>query len=88
MMSGICSMFRESEEALKIAFEVQKVLWTVINNSPAVVFLWRNEDKWPADFVSENVSQFGYEVEDFTSGRILYGDIVYKEDTKKCPGKA
>lgn len=87
MMPGICSMFRESEEALKIALEVQKVLWTVINNSPAVVFLWRNEDKWPADFVSENVSQFGYEVEDFTSGRILYGDIVCKEDLKNVREK-
>ncbi|AKB20059.1 MULTISPECIES: histidine kinase dimerization/phosphoacceptor domain -containing protein [unclassified Methanosarcina] len=82
MMPCICGMFRESEEALKIALEVQKALWIVINNSPAVVFLWRNENKWPADFVSENVSQFGYEVEDFTSGRIHYGDIVYKEDLK------
>ncbi|MCC4771926.1 PAS domain-containing protein [Methanosarcina sp. DH2] len=82
MMPGICSMFRESEEALEIALEVQKVLWTVINNSPAVVFLWQNEEKWPADFVSENISQFGYEVEDFTSGRILYGDIVHIEDIK------
>jgi PAS domain S-box-containing protein len=79
MMPGIC-VFRESEEALKIALEVQKVLWTVINNSPAIVFLWRNEDKWPADFVSENISQLGYEVEDFTSGRILYGDIVHEDD--------
>ncbi|HIH74902.1 MAG TPA: PAS domain-containing protein [Methanosarcina sp.] len=75
-------ILRENEEALKIALEVQKVLWTVINNSPAVVFLWRNEEKWPADFVSENISQLGYEVEDFTSGRILYGDIVHKEDIK------
>lgn len=79
MMPGIC-VFRESEEALKIALEVQKVLWTVINNSPAIVFLWRNEDKWPANFVSENISQLGYEVEDFTSGRILYGDIIHRED--------
>ena len=72
--------FKESEETLKIAFEVQKVLWTVINNSPAVVFLWRNEDNWPADFVSENVSQFGYTIEDFTSGKFLYGDIIHRED--------
>ncbi|MCQ1535346.1 PAS domain S-box protein [Methanosarcina sp. KYL-1] len=71
---------RESEEALKIVLEVQKVLWTIINNSPAVVFLWRNEENWPADFVSENVSQFGYAVEDFTSGKVLYGDIVHRED--------
>ena len=87
MMPGIC-VFRESEEALKIALEVQKVLWTVINNSPAVVFLWRNEDKWPADFVSANVSQFGYEVEDFTSGRILYGDIIHREDIENVTGTA
>lgn len=80
-MPGIC-IFRESEEALKIALEVQKVLWMVINNSPAIVFLWRNEEKWPADFVSENISQLGYEVEDFTSGRILYGDIVHEKDIR------
>lgn len=81
MMPESC-VFMESEEALKIALEVQKVLWTVINNSPAIVFLWRNEDKWPADFVSENISQLGYDVEDFTSGRILYGGIVHQEDIK------
>jgi PAS domain S-box-containing protein len=75
----IC-MFRENEETLKMALEVQKVLWTVINNSPAVVFLWRNEDKWPADFVTENISQLGYSAEDFTSGKILYGDIIHRGD--------
>ncbi|TAH62801.1 MAG: PAS domain S-box protein, partial [Methanosarcina mazei] len=35
---------------------------------------------WPVEFVSENITQFGYSVEDFTSGKILYGDIIYKED--------
>ncbi len=79
IMPDIC-MFRESEETLKMALEVQKVLWTVINNSPAVVFLWRNEDNWPADFVTENVTQFGYTAEDFTSGETLYGNIIHRED--------
>lgn len=87
VIPGVCGMFRESEEALQIALEVQKVLWTVINNSPAVVFLWRNEDKWPADFVSENVSMLGYEVEDFTSERVLYGDIVHRDDLKNVQEK-
>lgn len=79
IMPDIC-MFRESEETLKMALEVQKILWTVVNNSPAVVFLWRNEDNWPADFVTENVIQFGYTTEDFTSGEILYGDIIHREN--------
>ena len=79
IMPDIC-MFRESEETLKMALEVQKVLWTVVNNSPAVVFLWRNEDNWPADFVTENVFQLGYTAEDFTSNEILYGNIIHRED--------
>jgi len=71
---------KKSEKALKEALETQEALKTVINNNPAVVFLWRNEENWPAEFVSQNVVQFGYTVEDFTSGKVLYGDVVHKDD--------
>ena len=74
---------REKEDTLKIALEVQKILWTIINNSPAVVFLWKNEENWPADFVSDNISQFGYTAEDFTSKKVLYGNIIHKDDLNK-----
>ena len=63
--------------------KMQEIIRTVVNNSPAVVFLWRKEDKWPSEFVSENVVQFGYTVEDFISGNILYGDIIHPDDLKK-----
>ena len=55
----------------------------IINNSPVIVFLWKYEEGWPIEFVSENVTRLGYEVEDFTSNRMLYADIVYPEDVKK-----
>jgi len=71
---------KKVEEALRKALEMQKMLKTIINNSSAVAFLWKNMENWPVEFVSENVTQFGYTVEDFTSGRILYGDIIHKED--------
>lgn len=71
---------KEGRETLNMTPEMQEVLWTVINNSPTVVFLWRNEENWPADFVSDNVSQFGYSVEDFLSEKFLYGDIIHRED--------
>ena len=70
------------EEALRKAVEIEKMLKTIINKSPAVAFLWKNMDNWPAEFVSENVTQFGYTAEDFTSGKILYGNIIYKEDVR------
>jgi PAS domain S-box-containing protein len=63
--------------------EMQEIIRTVVNNSPAVVFLWKNEEKWPSEFVSENVVQFGYTVEDFISGRVLYGEIIHPDDLKR-----
>lgn len=63
--------------------KMQEIIRTVVNNSPAVVFLWRNEEKWPSEFVSENVVHFGYTVEDFISGKFLYGDIIHPEDLER-----
>lgn len=71
---------KKVEEALRKSLEMQKLLKMIINKSPAVAFLWKNMENWPVEFVSENVTQFGYTVEDFTSGKILYGDIVHKGD--------
>jgi PAS domain S-box-containing protein len=68
------------EEALKRSLEMQEILKTIINKSPAVAFLWKNMEKWPSEFVSENVTQFGYTVDDFTSGNVLYGNIIHKDD--------
>ncbi len=70
-------------EALHAALEREEALKTIINNSQVVVFLWKNEEKWPAEFVSENVVKFGYTVEDFISGKVLYGDIIHPDDLKK-----
>lgn len=63
--------------------EMQEIIRTVVSNSPAVVFLWRNEEKWPSEFVSENVVKLGYTVEDLISGRVLYGDIIHPDDLKR-----
>lgn len=73
---------KKVEEALRKSLEMQKLLKTIINKSSAVAFLWKNTENWPVEFVSENVTQFGYTVEDFISGRILYGNIVHREDIK------
>lgn len=74
------------------ALKRQKVLETVINHSPIMVFLWTAGETWPAEYVSENVTQLGYTAEDFTTGRIMYANIVHSEDidrvrtelTKRC----
>lgn len=62
------------------ANNIRRVFESVLSSLPAVVFIWRPEKNWPVEFVSDNISQFGYKVEDFTSGKILYGDIIHPLD--------
>jgi len=50
---------------------------------PVVVFRWAARENWPADYVSPNVTQFGYQAEDFMNSRILYIDIIHPEDREK-----
>ncbi len=83
---------KESELALKIALERQaelleskQALETIVNHSPVIAFLWRagNDDEmelWPVEFVSDNITNFGYSVNDFLSGEILYGNIINPDD--------
>ena len=73
----------EDKAILDGALEMKKALETVINSSPVIVFLWKAEEDWPVEFVSENITQFGYNVEDFTSGKMVYGDIVHPDDIGK-----
>jgi hypothetical protein len=61
-------------------FDEKAELEQVINNSPAIVFLCKNEQDWPVEFVSANVVKLGYTVEDFESGSIKYADIVHPQD--------
>lgn len=55
----------------------------IINSSPAVIFLCKSTGSWPLELITENVRQFGYQVEDLISGRIQYLDIIHPEDLEK-----
>jgi PAS domain S-box-containing protein len=68
---------------LKHSNELKEEMENIINNSPVVVFKWKTETDWPVEFVSENVSILDYTVEDFTSNRIKYADIVHPEDAER-----
>ncbi|MBN1328133.1 MAG: PAS domain S-box protein [Candidatus Heimdallarchaeota archaeon] len=69
-----------SSKALQKAFQEREELYSIINMSPAIVFLWRNEEGWPVDYVSDNIKRFEYTPEDFYSGRITYDKIIFSED--------
>ncbi len=74
---------RRNEEALHREYVRRKDLEDIVNLSPLVVFLWRNEPGWPVEMVSENVSIFGYSADDFISQRIHYADIIHPSDLSR-----
>jgi len=50
----------------------------------ALVFKWRNREKWPVEYVSANVhGMLGYTAADFMQGKVLYADIIHPEDIKR-----
>ena len=52
----------------------------VLSHSPSVLFLWKAEDGWPVELVSNNVSMFGYSADDFLTGKVVFADIVHPDD--------
>jgi len=50
---------------------------------PTILFRWRAAEGWPVEYVSPNISQFGYRPEDLVSGAIPYSRIVHPDDLNR-----
>ncbi|AKB85100.1 ATP-binding protein [Methanococcoides methylutens] len=74
---------KNNDLAFEKAIKRQKALEDIINNSSTMVFLWKAEELWPAEYASENVAKLGYSAEDFVHGHINYGNLVHPDDYQK-----
>jgi PAS domain S-box-containing protein len=77
------SVKKQLENRLVDAERNQNQLEFIINHSPAVAFLWKADECWSVDYLSENIRIFGYEPEQFYTGEVRYADIVHPEDAPK-----
>ncbi len=68
---------------LRSALDRSEELEEVINRSPSVVILWRNEAGWPIEVVSDNITLFGYTAEEFISGDLKYAEIIHPDDLER-----
>lgn len=64
---------RKAEQELRQALQV-------VEASPVVSFRWLAREGWPVDFVSQNVSRWGYLPEDLRAGQPSYSAIVHPDD--------
>ncbi len=70
---------KELEFSLRRLYEVE----SIINRSPVIYCIWRFSEGAPLEYISGNISQLGYEAEDFLSGRISWYDITHPGDTDR-----
>jgi len=68
-VTGLAQTFRETE-----------LLPDIVQRSCVVVFRWANQPGRPVQYVSPTVERFGYQVEDFTSGRVVFADLIHPGD--------
>ncbi len=59
------------------------VAYDILNTSPLVAFVCRNEEDWPVEFVTDNVaSVLGYSAKDLLSGTAKVKQIIVPDDLK------
>ena len=87
---------KKAEELLNDAIENLRKLEDVINRSPAVAFLCGNTEGLPVEFISANISIYGYRTQDIIIEHTPFISLIYHEDiphflkkivelkTKKC----
>lgn len=67
----------------EISIDLQEA-YDIINQTNLVIFKWTLSEDIPTDFVSENISIFGYEPRDFYTGELKdYWAFVYEPDREK-----
>ena len=55
----------------------------IVESSPCFLFRWKSEPGWPVEYVSNNITRFGYNPKEMTTGGFRYDSLIYPEDLKE-----
>lgn len=55
----------------------------VVENSSVILYRFRLLEGWPTEYISKNISHYGYAAEDFMSGALAFSSIIHPEDAKR-----
>lgn len=74
------SATKAAREALQAETARRMALEEIMNSGPAVTIQWTAQAGWPVEVVSRNIHLFGYEPDDFSSGRLTLEKIIHPDD--------
>ncbi len=55
----------------------------IVDRSPVILFRRPAGERFHLEFISDNLSQFGYSPEEFLSGKLAFRDIVHPDDKER-----
>jgi PAS domain S-box-containing protein len=65
------------------SFQQSLIARDVLRRSQTVVFRWLADQHWTVEYVSENISHYGYSSEDLVSGDIQFINLIHPEDLRR-----
>ncbi|WP_440951579.1 PAS domain S-box protein [Methanococcoides sp. FTZ1] len=80
MTDLLSSKYRKHLRSSPELMKKEKELKSIYRNSPVVAFLRNSKNGFPLEYISENISQFGYSAEDLMSHKVLYEDLIHPWD--------
>lgn len=78
-LSGVFQDISETRQALESLRQAN----LIVESSSVVLFRWQAVEGWPVEFVSENVTQFGYSAAELTSDGTPFSSIVHPDDLQR-----
>jgi len=61
-------------------FEELRLIESIVESSPVIIFRWIISEGWPVEYVSKNVSQLGYTQQDLLAGAVSWPGITHPDD--------
>lgn len=61
-----------------------KALEGLVDNSGIVAFIRSPKENALLEFISRGIEAFGYKVEDFTSGKVTFRDLIHPDDADRA----
>gem|GEM_PF-6543549 len=78
---------KQAEKIIENTLKELRKLEDIINRSPAVAFLCTNIEGLPIEFISANISLFGYKAADFIIDKTSFINIVHPDERAKFMNK-
>lgn len=73
----------ENQRIINSAVKENTILNDIIHRSDHIIILWVKNEEWMLEYITPNISKYGYNPEEFYEKKIKFKDIIHPEDYDK-----